>query len=103
MLGVSLILDGREKVEAYIIVHDAAEADGDDGLVGLRNGLVKVEGSSLILLIICDAGGLQGALCLALLGADLCAVDLELVSIEGDFLGLLLDLDIDVDFALVRP
>jgi hypothetical protein len=33
----------------------------------------------------------------------LSALDLELVGVQGDLLGLLLDLDVDVDFALVGP
>jgi len=62
-----------------------------------------MEGSSLVLLVIADVGGLDRAFGLSLFSADLCAVDLELVSVESDFLGFLLDLDVNVDVALVGP
>lgn len=86
-----------------IVVHDTAELDRDDSLVRLRDGLVEVEGSPLVLLIVGDVGSLDGTLGLSLFSRNLGAVDLELVGVQSDFLGVLLDFDVNVDLALVGP
>ena len=99
---LALLLDGFNG-DTDIVVHDTAELDRDDGLVRLRDGLVEVEGSSLVLLIVGDVRSLDGTLSLSLFGRDLSALDLELVGVQSDFLGLLLDLDVNVDLALVGP
>lgn len=62
-----------------------------------------MEGSSLVLLIVGDVGSLDGTLGLSLFGRNLSALDLELVGVQSDFVGLLLDLDVNVDLALVGP
>lgn len=85
------------------VVHGALESDGQDGLLGLRELLVESEGAALVLLIVADVGGLDGGRGLAGIESDLSRVDLELVGVECDGLGGLLDGEVDCYASLVGP
>jgi hypothetical protein len=65
--------------------------------------LVESEGAALVLLIVADLGGLDRGRSLASIGSDLSGVDLELVGVECDGLGGLLDGKVDCYAALVGP
>jgi len=71
--------------------------------VRLRNRLVKAQSGSLVLLIVRSVGCLDRALGLALFCLNLCIVNLEKMGIECDLLGLRLDLEVDINLALVTP
>lgn len=83
------------------VVDGALELDSNLCLGGGRQLLVKGEGSTLVLLIVRDVGGLDGLLGLGVLGHDGSLVNLQLVSIEHDFLGGVANLGGDGDGALV--
>jgi hypothetical protein len=65
--------------------------------------LVEGEGAALVLLIVADLGSLDGGRGLAGIESDLSRVDLELVGVECDGLGRLLDGKVDCYAALVGP
>ena len=100
-------LDGgrvlRTVEASHGVVHGALEGDCQDGLVGLRKLLVESEGAALVLLIVADVGSLDGGRSLAGIVGDLSRVDLELVGVECDGLGGLLDGEVDRYTTLVGP
>jgi len=91
-------------VEAsHVGVHGALKVDRQDGLLRLRDGLVEVEGSSLTLLIIGSVGSGDRSFSLAMFCLYPRALDLQLMCVESDLLDFGLDLEIDVELALVAP
>jgi hypothetical protein len=85
------------------VVHGALEGDRQDSLLGLRKLLVESERAALVPLIVADLGSLDGGRSLAGIVSDLSRVDLELVGVECDGLGRLLDGKVDCYAALVGP
>lgn len=85
------------------VVHGALECDRQDGLLGLGDVLVEGEGAALVLLIVADVGGLDARSRLAGVERDFGRVELELVRVEGDGLGGLLDGEVDCYATLVGP
>jgi len=65
--------------------------------------LVEGEGAALVFLIVADLGSLDGGRSLAGIVSDLSRVDLELVGVECDGLGRLLDSKVNCYAALVSP
>lgn len=85
------------------VVHGALESDRQNGLFGLGDVLVKSEGAALVLLIVADVGGLDARRGLAGIVRDFGGVKLELVGVESDGLGGLLDLEVNCYATLVCP
>lgn len=65
--------------------------------------MVEVKGGSLILRIVAGVTGFERALCLSGGGRDGGGVDLQLVGVKDDGLGLFLDLEVYRYSALVGP
>jgi hypothetical protein len=65
--------------------------------------LIEREAASLVLHIVGDVGSLDRGRVFARFSDELGGMDLELEGVQGNGLGSFLDLEVDVDFALVGP
>lgn len=88
---------------SHLVVHDAFECDGEDSLGSWREVLVEGDGASLVFRVIGDVRCLCRGRVLARICSDLSGVKFELMRVERDGLGRLLDFQLYIDFALVGP